>query len=88
MKVLHVTHTNLDYDYRIQREMRAVNKFPFVTEVYGLGVFFDEGAAKDNFELDYKNMYLLGRRMPHVYSTNFLRQVFTFCNFCYEPRFL
>ena len=67
--------------------MRAVNKFPFVTEVYGLGVFFDEGAAKDNFELDYKNMYLLGRRMPHVYSTNFLRQVFTFCEFLLRASF-
>ena len=30
MKVLHLTHTSLDWDYRIQKEMKAVGQLDIV----------------------------------------------------------
>ena len=81
MKVLHLTHTNLDWDYRIQREMKAVGRLDIVSQVYGLGVVFDEGAVKDDLGLSYKNLRLVGRRIPKLLFFDISRQGFTFLEY-------
>lgn len=77
MKVLHLTHTSLDWDYRIQREMKAVGQLDIVSQLYGVGVAFDEGAMKDDLGLRYENFRLLGRRIPKLKFFDISRQVFT-----------
>ena len=81
MKVLHLTHTSLDWDYRIQREMKAVGQLDIVSQLYGVGVAFDEGAMKDDLGLRYENFRLLGRRIPKLKFFEISRQVFTFIEY-------
>ena len=65
MKVLHLTHTSLDWDYRIQGNegcRSARHCFP----IYGVGVAFDEGDERRPRRLRYENFGLLGRRIPKL----------------------
>ena len=87
MKVLHLTHTNLDWDYRIQREMKAVDKFDSVSQLYGVGVVFDEGAIKDDLGLSYRNFSLLGKRLPKIPIFDVFRQSLTFIEYLIRASF-
>ena len=87
MKVLHLTHTNLDWDYRIQREMKAVDKLDSVSQLYGVGVVFDEGAIKDDLGLSYRNFSLLGKRLPKIPIFDVFRQSLTFIEYLIRASF-
>jgi glycosyltransferase involved in cell wall biosynthesis len=81
MKVLHISNTNLFWDYRIQREMKAVSKVEHIAQLYGVGVNFDEGAAHQNIELKIKNLDIMASRLPRIKLFKLIRAGLVFLEF-------
>ena len=81
MKVLHISNTNLSWDYRVQREMKAVSKLKNITELYGVGTNFDEGAAHQKTDLKIKNLDILASRLPRIKLFKLMRAGLVFLEF-------
>ena len=81
MKILHLSNTNLLWDYRIQREMTAVKNFDSDTKVFGVGINFDEGAAHQKIDLDIHNLNLLSAKLPRIRFFRLFRAGLVFLEF-------
>lgn len=81
MKILHLSNTNLLWDYRIQREMTAVKNFDGDTKVFGVGINFDEGAAHQKIDLDIQNLNLLSAKLPRIRFFRLFRAGLVFFEF-------
>lgn len=74
-KVLHLTHTDIEFDSRILKEMGALVAAGYT--VSGIGVVLDEGAQKSavSFEADIKALNLRSRKLTFLPRT--LRHITT-----------
>ncbi len=79
MKSLHLTHTDIESDSRILKEMGAL--FEAGYDVSGLGVVLNEGSKKSpvSFSADIQTIQLRSRRM--IFLPRTLRHVATLCEF-------
>lgn len=75
MKIMHVSHTDIEFDSRILKEMGALADAGYA--VSGLGVRLDEGAKKtsSSFSADIKSLNLRSRKL--VFLPRTLRHIIT-----------
>jgi glycosyltransferase involved in cell wall biosynthesis len=70
--ILHVSNTNLDWDYRILRAMECASEVEGF-KVVGLGLKFDEGAVHARHNFDILNLALLASKIKRISPFKTLR---------------
>ncbi len=81
-KVLHLTHTDIETDARVLKEMGVLAEAGF--EIYGMGIELEEGAAKSaiGFKANIDGIRLRARQLTFLPRT--LRHVLSLCELVFK----
>lgn len=81
MRALHLSNSNILWDYRIQREMLSLQSLPEISELIGIGVNFGEGAKIQDPGIHVKCLNIFFSGLPRVPGFRIIRAGIVFAEF-------